>query len=146
MATLNLKELDSNGGTSGTVYVVAAGDLSGKDLCLLCSHTFCLGVGGLPSSREGAESLGYANFLSLIGGGSLWGRSLMTELHPTLSGAQLPGLLLAEKQVPYLCTLLSPGWSKNSVLQRHLDSDLGAGAAFEPWTRAGLCPRAARGG
>lgn len=64
--------------------------------------------------------------------GVFWGRSLTTELHPTLSGAQLPGLLLAEKQLPYLCTLLSPGWSKNSVLQRHLDSDLGAGAAFEP--------------
>lgn len=149
MATLNLKKLDSNGGTSGAVEVVAAGDLSGQDLCQSCSHTFCLEVDGLPSpdrSREGAESREYANFLPLIGGGGLLGRSLMTELHPTLSGAKLQGLLLAEKQLLYLCILLFPSRSKSSVLQGHPDSDLRAAAAFEPWTRAGLCLQAARGG
>lgn len=70
----------------------------------------------------------------------------MTELHPTPSGAELPGLLLAEKRLPYPCTLLSPGRSKSSVLQGHPDSDLRAGAAFESWTRAGFCPQAGRCG
>lgn len=70
----------------------------------------------------------------------------MTELHPTLSGAKLQGLLLAEKRLLYLCILLFPSRSKSSVLQGHPDSDLRAAAAFEPWTRAGLCLQAARGG
>ena len=38
MVMLNPKETDSNGGTSGTVEVAVAGDLSEQDLCPLRSH------------------------------------------------------------------------------------------------------------
>lgn len=67
MAMLNPEELDSKGGTSGTVEVVAAGDFWEHDLCHSNSHKPCLGVGGyLPQigHERGRSHLTVCEFLA----------------------------------------------------------------------------------
>lgn len=88
MAMLNPKDFDSKGGPSGTVEVVAAGDLSGHDLSVKFPKAL-LGGGGVGSylpligHERGRSHLKDANFLPLTGQGGLWRRSLTAELHPT---------------------------------------------------------------